>query len=51
LKQVSVEKGNRVNTKDIIGEIFTSNSGETELKFVLMQDTETIDPAQWIARK
>jgi septal ring factor EnvC (AmiA/AmiB activator) len=51
LKQVSVEKGDRVNTKDIIGEIFTSNSGETELKFVLMQDTETIDPAQWIARK
>jgi septal ring factor EnvC (AmiA/AmiB activator) len=51
LKQVSVEKGSRVNTKDIIGEIFTSNSGETELKFVLMQDTETIDPAQWIARK
>ncbi|MFT5925308.1 MAG: septal ring factor EnvC (AmiA/AmiB activator) [Rubritalea sp.] len=51
LKQVSVEKGDRVNTKDTIGEIFTSNSGETELKFVLMQDTETIDPAQWISRK
>jgi septal ring factor EnvC (AmiA/AmiB activator) len=51
LKLVSVEKGDTVNTKDIIGEIFTSNSGETELKFVLMQDTETIDPAQWIARK
>jgi septal ring factor EnvC (AmiA/AmiB activator) len=51
LKLVSVEKGDRVRTKDIIGEIFTSNSGETELKFVLMQDTETVDPAQWIARK
>lgn len=51
LKQVSVEKGDRVNTKDIIGVIFTSNTGETELKFVLMQDTETIDPALWIARK
>lgn len=51
LKSVSVEKGDRVNTKDIIGEIFTSNSGETELKFVLMQDNDTVDPAQWIARK
>jgi len=51
LKLVSVEKGDRVKTKDRIGEIFTSNSGETELKFVLMQDTETVDPAQWIARK
>jgi septal ring factor EnvC (AmiA/AmiB activator) len=51
LKLVSVEKGDTVRTKDIIGEIFTSNSGETELKFVLLQDTETIDPAQWIVRK
>lgn len=51
LKIVSVEKGDKVNTIDIIGEIFTSNSGETELKFVLMQDTETVDPASWIARK
>ena len=51
LKLVSVETGDTVRTKDIIGEIFTSNSGETELKFVLMQDTETVDPAQWIARK
>ncbi|WP_405378624.1 murein hydrolase activator EnvC family protein [Nonlabens sp. Asnod3-A02] len=51
LKSVSVEKGDMVNTKDIIGEIFTSNSGETELKFVLMQDNDTVDPAQWIARK
>ena len=51
LKSVSVEKGDRVNTKDIIGEIFTSNSGETELKFVLMQDNDTVDPAKWIARK
>ncbi|AGC76675.1 septal ring factor EnvC (AmiA/AmiB activator) [Nonlabens dokdonensis] len=51
LKIVSVEKGDKVNTKDVIGEIFTSNSGETELKFVLMQDTETVDPASWIARK
>lgn len=51
LKSVSVETGDTVKTKDIIGEIFTSNSGETELKFVLMQDTETVDPAHWIARK
>lgn len=51
LKSVSVEKGDAVNTKDIIGEIFTSNSGETELKFVLMQDNDTVDPAKWIARK
>ena len=51
LKIVYVEKGDKVNTKDVIGEIFTSNSGETELKFVLMQDTETVDPASWIARK
>jgi len=51
LKSVSVEKGDTVNTKDIIGGIFTSNSGETELKFVLMQDNDTVDPAKWIARK
>lgn len=51
LKSVRVAKGDRIQTKDVIGEIFTSNSGETELKFVLMQDTETVDPAQWIARK
>jgi septal ring factor EnvC (AmiA/AmiB activator) len=51
LRTVTVEKGDKVSTKDIIGEIFTSNSGETELKFVLMEDTETVDPAKWIARK
>ncbi|WP_124979182.1 murein hydrolase activator EnvC family protein [Nonlabens xiamenensis] len=51
LKLVAVQKGDRVQTKDVIGEIFTSNSGETELKFVLMEDSDTVDPAQWIARK
>ncbi|WP_298952130.1 peptidoglycan DD-metalloendopeptidase family protein [uncultured Nonlabens sp.] len=51
LKSVSVEKGSKVNTKDVIGEIFTSNSGETELKFVLMQDNDTVDPAKWISSK
>lgn len=51
LKSVSVEKGSKVNTKDVIGEVFTSNSGETELKFVLMQDNDTVDPAKWISSK
>ncbi len=50
LKSVEVQKGDKLTTRDIIGTVFTNNSGVTELRFVLMEDSHTVDPAKWLLR-
>lgn len=49
LSKVYVKKGDKVKTKDIIGEVFTNPSnGETILSFTLSKGTSTENPASWI---
>jgi septal ring factor EnvC (AmiA/AmiB activator) len=50
LKTVSVEKGDKVNTKSPLGIVFTDRSGVTELRFILMEDLNIVDPARWLAK-
>lgn len=50
LKSVTVQKGDQVKTQDVIGTVFTDNSGVTELRFVLMEDSHTVDPSGWLMR-
>ena len=49
LSHVYVKKGDRVKTKQVIGEVFTNPSnGETILSFTLSKGTSTENPASWI---
>lgn len=49
LSQVYVKKGDKVKTKQVIGEVFTNPSnGETVLRFTLSKGTATENPASWI---
>lgn len=50
LKSVSVEKDQQVSTLDILGEVFTDRSDVTELQFVLLEESDTLDPARWILK-
>ncbi|NNC49624.1 MAG: peptidoglycan DD-metalloendopeptidase family protein [Flaviramulus sp.] len=49
LSQVYVKKGEKVSTKQVIGEVFTNPSnGETILSFTISKGTSTENPASWI---
>ena len=49
LSNVYVKKGDKVSTKQAIGEVFTNPSnGETILSFTLSKGTNTENPASWI---
>jgi septal ring factor EnvC (AmiA/AmiB activator) len=49
LAKVYVRKGDKVKTKQVIGEVFTNPSnGETILRFTLSKGTATENPASWI---
>ncbi|MDA9069506.1 peptidoglycan DD-metalloendopeptidase family protein [Algibacter sp.] len=49
LSQVYVKKGDKVKTKQVIGEVFTNPSnGETILSFTLSKGTATENPSSWI---
>lgn len=50
LRSVNVQSGANVKTKQTLGTVFTDRDGVSELKFVLLQDSSTMDPAQWILR-
>ena len=51
MKNVSVRKGQKVNTLTQLGEIFTDRSGVTELHFAILEETKTQDPARWLLSK
>jgi len=51
LSKIFVKQGDKVSTKQIIGEVFTNRSnGETMLGFGVNKDSNTEDPANWIYR-
>ena len=51
MKNVSVRKGQKVNTLTQLGEIFTDRDGVTELHFAILEETKTQDPASWLLSK
>ena len=51
LSRVYVSEGEKVSTKQDLGEVFTSPStNETILKFMIYNNTKTDNPANWIYR-
>ncbi len=49
LSKIYVKKGDKVETKQFIGEVLTNKaSGETILNFVIFKDGKTQDPGHWI---
>lgn len=50
LRSVNVSSGQDVKTRQVLGTVFTDRDGISELKFVMLQDTNTMDPAGWIQK-
>ena len=51
LSKFYVKKGDKVSTKQVIGEVITNKaSGETILSFGIYKDSTTQNPSQWIYR-
>lgn len=49
LAKVYVQKGDKVGVKESLGEIYTNRfNGATSLKFYLYQDTQKLNPENWI---
>jgi septal ring factor EnvC (AmiA/AmiB activator) len=48
LKEVYVDKGDKLKMGDKIGKVFTDNEGITELHFEVWQDEDTVDPQIWL---
>ena len=51
MAKIYVKKGDKVSTKETIGQVFTNPSnGETILNFSIFKETKTVNPAEWIYR-
>ncbi|PKP24583.1 MAG: peptidase M23 [Bacteroidetes bacterium HGW-Bacteroidetes-2] len=51
ITDVYVKKGDKVTTKQEIGKIFTNpTTGKTTLKFLIFQNTNKLNPAEWVYR-
>ncbi|WP_203256687.1 murein hydrolase activator EnvC family protein [Hyunsoonleella ulvae] len=50
LSKVYVKEGDKLKTKDIIGEVSTNSEGDTVLSFSIFKDAQTQNPASWIYR-
>ncbi|WP_397364254.1 murein hydrolase activator EnvC family protein [Olleya sp. R77988] len=48
LKKVSVKPGDKVVTRQEIGEVFTTSEGETLLWFSLYKNDKSVNPAEWV---
>ncbi len=49
LSTIYVKKGDRVDAKTILGDIYTNRSnGQTRLKFYLHQNTSKLNPEEWV---
>jgi septal ring factor EnvC (AmiA/AmiB activator) len=48
LSKVYVKKGDKITAKQIIGEVFTSNDGQSMLGFSVFKDSKPENPASWI---
>lgn len=50
LSTVNVQKGSKVNTRDVIGAIATDTNGNTVLHFQLRKETAKLNPELWLGR-
>ncbi|PHQ61130.1 MAG: peptidase M23 [Maribacter sp.] len=51
LSNLYVKKGDQINAKTELGDIYTNrSSGQTRLKFYLHQDTSKLNPEEWVYR-
>ena len=50
LSSASVSRGQRVNTRDIIGTVASDNSGGYTLHFQLRKETTKLNPESWLGR-
>ena len=51
LAAVYVKKGQTIEAKEVIGKVFTHpNTGKTELKFSVFQNTTPVNPKGWVYR-
>lgn len=48
LKDVTVSKGQKVNTNQELGLVLTNGDGISELRFQIRKNTEPMDPEQWL---
>ncbi len=49
LSTIYVKKGDRVDAKAVLGDIYTNRSnGQTRLKFYLHQNTSKLNPEEWV---
>lgn len=48
LSSVSVSKGQKVTIKQNIGKIHTDSSGKAVIKFLVLQNTTTLNPEAWL---
>ncbi len=49
LSTIYVKKGDRIDAKTILGDIYTNRSnGQTRLKFYLHQNTSKLNPEEWV---
>jgi septal ring factor EnvC (AmiA/AmiB activator) len=49
LSSVSVTKGQKVSIKQNIGKIHTDSSGKAVIKFLVLQNTTTLNPETWLS--
>lgn len=49
LSNVAVGKGDKVTAKQSIGRIHTNSSGKSVMKFLVLQNTTTLNPQSWIS--
>lgn len=49
LSSVSVGKGDKVSAKQSIGRIHTNSTGKSVMKFLVLQNTTTLNPQSWIS--
>ncbi|MGV7106583.1 murein hydrolase activator EnvC family protein [Flavobacterium sp. U410] len=49
LDNVSVSVGDKVTIKQTIGNIVTDGSGKAVIKFLVLQNTTTLNPEQWLS--
>ncbi len=48
LKEVTVEKGQKLKAKDVIGTVYTDNEGISEVHFEVWRNTQKLDPEKWL---
>ncbi len=51
LENVTVAKGDQVNSKQVIGEASTNQNGKTEVHFEVWEETNKLNPSRWLAKK